>query len=146
METLLKKIDCKSLENYQGNFHDEVSFSKVMSLQFSDSNFAINRIHHRFFLENLPKTSCLKKIKKAFFWEKGLQRFNKAAALYYTTLNFIKKADLMQDLSVEALKVLIYSQVNILGGGFFPEVAGLEFIPAISLNRTPSQVLRGSSF
>ena len=52
----------------------------------------------------------------------------------------------MQDLSVEALKVLIYSQVNILGGGFFPEVAGLEFIPAISLNRTPSQVLRGSSF
>ena len=47
------------------------------------------------------------------------QRLNKAAALYYTTLNFIKKVDLMQDLSVEALKVLIYSHVNMLGGGFF---------------------------
>ena len=46
----------------------------------------------------------------------------------------------MQDLSVEAPKVLIYSQVNILGlGFFFTESAGLEFIPAISLTRTPSQ-------
>ena len=72
MEILRKKIDCKSLENYQRNFHDEVSFSKVTSLQFSDCNFAIKRIHHRFFLENLPKTSCLKKIKKVFFREKSL--------------------------------------------------------------------------
>ena len=35
------------------------------------------------------------------------------------TLYFIKKAGLMQDLFVEALKVLIYSQVNIFDGGFF---------------------------
>ena len=47
------------------------------------------------------------------------QPLNKAAALKYTTLNFIKKTELMQDFSVEALKVVIYSQVNILGGGFF---------------------------
>ena len=47
----------------------------------------------------------------------------------------------MQDFSVEALKVLIYLQVNILGGGFFflIEVADLEFIPAMSLKRTLSQ-------
>ena len=51
---------------------DGVSFSKVISLQFSDCNFAIKRIHFRFFLENVPKTSCLKKIKKVFFWDKGL--------------------------------------------------------------------------
>ena len=62
------------------------------------------------------------------------QRLNKAAALY-----FFKKAELMQDLSAEALKVPIYSHVNIHGGGFFfIEVAGLEFIPAFSLKRTPS--------
>ena len=67
------------------------------------------------------------------------QRLNKAADLQYTTLNCIKKTELMQDFSVEALKVLIYSQVNILGGGFFSEVAGLEFIPAISLKSTPPQ-------
>ena len=47
------------------------------------------------------------------------QRLNKAAALWYTNLSFIKKAELMQDLPVEALKVLTYSQVKILGGGFF---------------------------
>ena len=34
-------------------------------------------------------------------------------------MNFIKKAELMQDFPAEALKVLIYSQLNILGGGFF---------------------------
>ena len=46
----------------------------------------------------------------------------------------------MQDFSVKALKVLIYLQVNILGGGFFfTEVADLEFIPTISLKSSLSQ-------
>ena len=79
MEILRKIIDCKSLENSQG-----VSFIRVISLQFSDCNFAIKRIHHRFFLENVPKTSCLKKIKKVFFLRKKFivdQRLNKASAL-----------------------------------------------------------------
>ena len=67
MEILRKIIDCKSLENSQGNFYGGVSFSRVTSLQFSDCNFAIKRIHHRLFLGNTPKTSCLKKIKKVFF-------------------------------------------------------------------------------
>ena len=122
MEILQKIIDCKSLGNSQGNFHDEVSFSKVINLPFSDCNFATRRIHHRFFQENVPKTSCLKKYRKVFFLRKKSivdQHLNKASALQYVTLNFIKKAELMQDLSVEALKVPIYSQVNILGGGFF---------------------------
>ena len=67
MEILRKIIDCKSLENSHGNFYGGVSFSKVVNLQFSDCNFAIKNIHHRFFSGNVPKTSCLKKIKKVFF-------------------------------------------------------------------------------
>ena len=61
MEILRKIIDRKSLEISQGNFYGGVSFSKVISLQFSDCNFVIKRIHHRFFLGNIPKTSSLKK-------------------------------------------------------------------------------------
>ena len=34
MEILRKIIDCKSLENPQGNFYGGVSFSKVTSLVF----------------------------------------------------------------------------------------------------------------
>ena len=42
----------------------------------------------------------------------------------------------MEDLPVEVLKVLIYSQVNAFGGGLlFTKYASLEFIPAISLKR-----------
>ena len=67
MEILRKIIDWKILENSQGNFYRLVSFSKDLSLQFSDCNFAIKRIHYRFFLGNIPKISCLKKIKKVFF-------------------------------------------------------------------------------
>ena len=59
MEILRKIIDSKSLENSQGNFYGWVSFSKVC-------NFAIKRIHHRFFLGNIPKTNCFKKIKKVY--------------------------------------------------------------------------------
>ena len=66
MEILRKIIDCKSLENSQGNF-----YGGVFSLQFSDCNFfTIKNIHHRFFSGNVPKTSCLKKIKKVFFEKK----------------------------------------------------------------------------
>ena len=67
MEILRKIIDCKSLENTQGNLYGGVSFSKVISLQFLDCNFARKRIHHRFFLGNAWKTSCLKKLKNVFF-------------------------------------------------------------------------------
>ena len=61
MEILRKIIDCKSSENSQGNLYGGASFSRVVSLQFSDCNFAVKRIHHRFFLGNVPKTNCLKK-------------------------------------------------------------------------------------
>ena len=57
---LLKIIDWESLKIFQKNFYNGVSFSKVTRLQFSDCNFTIQRIHHRFFLEYVPKTSCLK--------------------------------------------------------------------------------------
>ena len=52
------------MEISQENFYDGVSFSKVTNLQCSDCNFAIKRTHHRFFLQYLPKTSCLKKNEK----------------------------------------------------------------------------------
>ena len=42
------------------------------------------------------------------------QRFNKVAALKYTIRNFIKKTELMLDLSVEALKMLMYLQEDLL--------------------------------
>ena len=61
MEILRKIIDCKSLENSQGNFYGGVSFNKVISLQFSDCNFALRRTRHRFFLGNVPKAVFLKK-------------------------------------------------------------------------------------
>ena len=48
---LRKKIDWESLEIFQKNFYNEVSFSKVTNLYFSDCNFTIKRTHHRFFLE-----------------------------------------------------------------------------------------------
>ena len=71
-----KMIDRKSLENSQGNFYGGVSFSKVISLQFSDCNLAIKRIDHRFFSGNVPKISLF--LRKKSIVE---QRLNKAAAL-----------------------------------------------------------------
>ena len=70
---MLRKItDCESLEISQENFYDEVSFSKVTNLQCSDCNFSIKRTHYRFFLEYVPKTSCLKnnEKRKSFLFEK----------------------------------------------------------------------------
>ena len=80
MEILRKATDCKSLENSLGNFYGGGSFSKVISLQFSDCNFAIKRIHHRFFWRNIPKTSCLKNKESLFLRKKTIvdQRLNKA--------------------------------------------------------------------
>ena len=64
MKMLGKITDCESLEISQENFYDEVSFSKVTNLQCLDCNFSIKRTHHRFFLEYVPKTSCLKRNEK----------------------------------------------------------------------------------
>ena len=61
MKMLRKIIDGKSLEISQENVYEGVSFSKVTNLQCSDCNFAIKIAHHRYFLEYVPKTSCLKK-------------------------------------------------------------------------------------
>ena len=54
-------IDAKSLKISQENVYEGVSFSKVTSLRCLDCNFAIKIAHHRYFLEYVPKTSCLKK-------------------------------------------------------------------------------------
>ena len=66
-------IYCDSLEISQENFYDEVSFSKVTGLHCSDCNVDLKSTHHRFFLEYVPKTSCLKKNnKRSFFRKKSL--------------------------------------------------------------------------
>ena len=57
---LRKKTDWKKLIIFW-NFYNRVSFRRVTSLQFSGCNFTIKRTHHKFFLEYIPKTSCLKK-------------------------------------------------------------------------------------
>ena len=54
MKMLRKIRDDKSLA-------EAVSSSKVTNLQCSDCNFAIKITHHRYFFENVPNTSCLKK-------------------------------------------------------------------------------------
>ena len=56
-----KIIECKSLEISQKNVYNGVYFNKVTNLQCSDCNFAIKITHYRYFFENVPKTSCLKK-------------------------------------------------------------------------------------
>ena len=75
MKILRKIIDCESLEIFHKKLNDGFSFSKVTSLQ---------RTHYRFFLENVPKTSCLKIKKSLFFLRKKSmvdQGLNKIAAL-----------------------------------------------------------------
>ena len=57
---LRKKTDWESLIIFQ-NVCNRVSFSRVTSLQFSGCNFTIKRNHHKFFLQYIPKTSCLRK-------------------------------------------------------------------------------------
>ena len=61
MKMLRKIIDGKSLEISQKNVYEGVSFSKVTNLHCLDCNFAIKIAQHRYFLQYVPKTSCLKK-------------------------------------------------------------------------------------
>ena len=56
MKMLGKITDCESLELFQANFYDRLSVSKLTNLQCSGCNIAIKRIHHRSFLEYVPKT------------------------------------------------------------------------------------------
>ena len=56
---LRKIIDCESFKNSQENVLVEVYFCKVANLQCTDCTSTINRLHHQFFSENVPKNSCL---------------------------------------------------------------------------------------
>ena len=60
MKMLRKITDGKCLEISQESVYEGVSFSKVTNLQCSDCSYAIKIAHHRYFLEYVPKTSCLK--------------------------------------------------------------------------------------
>ena len=72
MKMLRKIVGCESFETSREHLYDGVFLSKVTSLQCSHCNFAINRTHHGFFLEYLPKTGFLKKCqkRKSLFFEK----------------------------------------------------------------------------
>ena len=106
MKMLRKIIDGKSLEISQENVYEGVSFSKVTNLQCSDCNFAITIQLIRYFLKYVPKTSCLKK--QYFEKKKSMvdQLLNKVDTLQYAALSFTNKTELMEDLPVDALKVL----------------------------------------
>ena len=71
-------------------FFQLVSFSKGTSQQCSSCNLTIKRTHHRFVLEYVPKTSC---IKKYILRKKSAvdQRRNKVSALLCTGFSFIEK-------------------------------------------------------
>ena len=113
MKMLRKIMDGKSLEISQENVYEGVSFSKVTNLQCSDCNFAIKLAHHRYFLEYVPKTNCLKE--KSLWWTNFLIKLQPCS----TQPSVYEKNGIYVNLPVEALKILIYSQVNAFGGGFF---------------------------
>ena len=94
MKMLRKIIDGQSLEISQENVYEGVSFSKVTNLQRSDGNFAIKIAHHRYFLEYVTTTSCLK---KQYFERKFTvdQLLNKVVTLLYTAPSFMKKKELI---------------------------------------------------
>ena len=53
---VVKIIDCQSLENFPKNVYDGVCFNTIASLCCTNCNSTISRIHHRFFLEDVPQT------------------------------------------------------------------------------------------
>ena len=55
MKMLRKRFDCESYENSQENVSGGVYFRMAASLQCTDSIATINRLHNRFFSEDVPK-------------------------------------------------------------------------------------------
>ena len=60
-ENVAKNNWLQTFENLSGKVLWWSSFSKVTSMQCSDSNFVIKRTHCRLFLEYVFKTSCFKR-------------------------------------------------------------------------------------
>ena len=58
MKILHQLIDCESFKNSQENVYKGVYSSKIASRQCTS---IISRCHHRFFSENVRKTSSLKR-------------------------------------------------------------------------------------
>ena len=97
------------------------------SLQFSDCNFAIKRIQHRSFLENIPKSS---------FWKKR----KKVCSPVVHNPQFYQKSWAHARPSYRSSESSnIFSAKHSWWRLFLTKVVGLKFISAISLKRTPSQ-------
>ena len=60
-EDVTKIIGCEHFKNSQENVSNGVYFSTVTSLPRTDCKSTINRLHKKFFMENVPKTNCLKR-------------------------------------------------------------------------------------
>ena len=73
------------------------------SLQRTGSSSTINRLYHRFFLDNDPKTSCLK---------------SNILSQRSVVHNSFTKPELMSDHSEKTLKSLMYLLENLLGVSF----------------------------
>ena len=137
MEMLWKIIDGKSLEICWENAYERVSFSKVTNLQCSDCNFAIKIAHHRYFLEYIPKTSCL-------FWEKSLWWTSFLIKLQPCST---QPSVLWKNGACVRLSSRSAESSNILTGKclwwrlFFTKDGSLQFIPAISLKRIYNTVV-----
>ena len=77
MKILRKTIDCENLEISQENVCYGVYFSKITNLQCTDRNSTKKKLHHKFFLEYVPKTSCFKKsiLRKKYMVDRPLNNF-----------------------------------------------------------------------
>ena len=72
MKMLHKITDCESFESSQENVYKRVYPSKIVSLQRTSCTSIISRLHHGFFSENVPKTSCLKSTFFKRFWRNSI--------------------------------------------------------------------------
>ena len=135
---LRKVIDCKGFKNSQENIEDGVYFSKVASLQCNDCTFTINRLHHRFFLENVWKTSCLKgTFLKRFMMQ---HRFNKVQRCSAQP-PILVKPEFTLDLTDETLKIYVSTGKHPLWKLLFSKNTGLQSIPAILLKTNATIII-----
>ena len=123
--------------NFSGKLLWQSFFSNVTNLQYSDCNFAIERTQHRFILEYVPKTSCLKKNKKRkrLWWTSVLIKLLSCSTKFAV---LAKKQSSCKTFcrSVESSNIFTGKPGWSL---FFTKVASLKSILRISVKRTPSQ-------
>ena len=125
-----KIIDCESLENLQENVYDGVCFSKVPHLQRTDFHSTISRLHHRTFLEFVPKISCFKNVLEKMLWCTSILMKPKHRM---RSLQFYKKGARVRPLWRSAENFNVFKGKSPRWKLLFNKVARLESNPAILL-------------